>query len=124
MTWSRIPGIRENEEAITNPLAKNITATANGEPAGDAVPASFGSDMILPTNAGGACHAARCGGRELLVQRGSNPVLCGQSPGLDGLLEPLVVGFGLVCVSLREAREGSVGDVALAEIAGENRGIG
>ena len=45
-TWSRIPGIRENDDAITKPLPKNITATANGEPIGDAIPVSFGTDMI------------------------------------------------------------------------------
>ena len=36
-TWSRIPGILESEEAITKPLPINITATASGDPRGEAL---------------------------------------------------------------------------------------
>jgi hypothetical protein len=35
-----------------------------------------------------------------------------------------VIGFRLVCVGPREARECSVGDVTLAKVAGQNRGAG
>jgi hypothetical protein len=40
-------------------------------------------------------------------------VFCGQSSGLDGLLERLVVGFRLVGVGAGETREGPVGGNAV-----------
>ena len=40
-TWSRIPGILESEEAITKPLPINITATASGDPGGEALSVRF-----------------------------------------------------------------------------------
>ena len=48
----------------------------------------------------------------------------GQATGLDGLLKRLVVGFRLVRVGTCEARECPIGDVALAEEAGEHRSTG
>jgi hypothetical protein len=45
-------------------------------------------------------------------------VLRWESPGLDGALERLVVGFRLVCIGTREARKCPVGGIALAKIAG------
>jgi hypothetical protein len=53
-----------------------------------------------------------------------DPVLCGQSSRLDGLLERIVVGFCLVSVGTREACERPVSGVALAEVAGQHRGAG
>jgi hypothetical protein len=55
----------------------------------------------------------------LRVFLGLDPVLYGKSAGLDGLLERMVISVGT-----REARERSVGGVALAEVAGQHRGAG
>jgi hypothetical protein len=38
--------MREYEDAITKPLPKNITATAKGEPVGDAMPLCL--DIRIP----------------------------------------------------------------------------
>src|ERR671923_168031 len=54
----------------------------------------------------------------------SDPVLRREPPGLDRLLQGLVVGLGLVGVQAGEARERPVGGVALAEVAGQQGGAG